>query len=197
MSKYIRRWLIAGGVLGVAAVGSSIAFATSTGQSPGTQDPLANISALSSSSSGLDNASARVVRAQNIRAAGIVGLGLATQARALPGTVDGKRVYVLPTDQGYLCVILEGDTEACSPALSAQKPAFIVGVDDGPGGVAPTFFGIAMDGVTQVRATVGGTSVSSPVKQNLFVFHGSSVTTLDDLSTSSATFADGTSVQVP
>jgi hypothetical protein len=205
MSKRLRRLTIVGVAVCAAAVGSSIALATggggnSTAASLNTQDPVANISALGSAPASLDRAAAGVVSRQNAitAATGIVGLGLPGQARTLPGTVDGKPVYVLPTDKGLFCAVTNDDSEVCSPAFTAQRPAFIGRMDDdGPGGAPPTFWGIAMDGVTQITATISGASVSIPVKHNLFEYHGSSATTVNDLSASSATFADGTSVQLP
>lgn len=202
MSQRLKRSLIAASVVGVLTISSTIALAMSTRSRATTGgDPFRNIGAAASAPSGehvLDPTTARMVGGLNARygSRGMPGLRLTREARAMPGTVNGKRVYLIPTDQGALCTVVEGDSEMCAAPLSAAKPAFVAVESDALGRGGPTVFGIAMDGVSRVSLMVGGARVSIPVRENLFVFHGSPATSLKSFSRPSATFSDGRTVQL-
>ncbi|MBA2517865.1 MAG: hypothetical protein H0V22_11250 [Solirubrobacterales bacterium] len=192
-------------VFSVLGVGSTIAFARNNGNGSSAMvggnlsDSIGAVANAASGEEVLDPVTVRMVRALNVRSRNqsMPGLRLTGEARVLPRTVDGKHVYVLPTDNGALCVLVEADTEVCGPPLSAARPASVTTLDsDGPGGAGATVIGVAMDGVTTISLTVNGAQIAVPVRENLFVFHGSSAMTLGDFSRPTASFADGRTVRL-
>jgi len=128
---------------------------------------------------------------------GVLGAQLIAEARALPRMINGKRLYLIPTETGKLCAFLEGGTEACTEPLSEARPAAVIAMDDdGPGGVGAVVFGVAIDGVRTVSFTAAGARHVVPVKGNMFAFQGSPMMTAEGLSGQTATFDDGTTVRL-
>jgi hypothetical protein len=203
MSQRLKRFFIVVGVVSFVGIGSTIAFAKNDGSRAKLGgNPFGGISAVASTPSGekvLDPSTASMVRVLNARygSEGMPGLRLASEARVMPGTVNGQRVYLIPTDKGALCVVVEADSEMCASPLSATKPALVTVETDAQAGAAPTVFGIAMDGVRKISLMAGGAPVSVPVRQNLFVLHGGPAMTLKSFSKPSVTFSDGRTVQLP
>lgn len=153
----------------------------------------------SSQASGLDPATATTLRMLNERGLGAAVLGkrLLTEARTLPTTISGKRLYLVPTETGKLCLYLEGSVEAWFDPVSQANPALLVAEDrDGPGGVGPTVYGVAMDGVRTVTFTAGGDRHVVPVTGNVFVFRGDSETSAGSVMAISATLDDGTDLSL-
>jgi hypothetical protein len=175
---------------------SGSAFAIAKADSTGS--PLRNIDAAVQAPSGtaaID--STTLAQLQRINARGHEPQ-LLSEARTLPTTVDGRHVYLVPANNGDLCLFVEGMTETCSAPLAEARPAQFVIVDpDGPGGAGPVAFGVAMDGVRSISFTVAGQSESVPVSGNVFVYRGTPTTSTDDFSAPTATFADGAAVRLP
>lgn len=183
MSMSFHRRLTAAAVLGGVAIAVptlALALGTPTG-SPTEQSPLRGISAVATAQSGehaIDPESLATLQALNARR-GSDGRAMEDQliadARVMPTTVNGKRLYLIPTDRGGLCAFLEGGIETCGAPLSDTNPALIIAVDDdGPGGVGPMVFGLAQDGIASITIRVSGQQLSVPVDRNMFEFHAKS-----------------------
>jgi hypothetical protein len=68
---------------------------------------------------------------------------------------------------------------------------FVVTDPDGPGGVGPTAYGVATDGVESVSFTEDNKVHTVPVNGNLFAFSGASSANVGDFTSVVANFADG------
>jgi hypothetical protein len=153
----------------------------------------------SSQAAGLDRVTATTLRMLNQRGIGaaILGKRSLTEARTLSTTVDGRRLYLVPTETGKVCLYLEGSVEAWFDPISPANPALLVAEDrDGPGGVGPTVYGVAMDGVRSVTFAAGGDRQVVPVIGNVFVFHGDPEVSADSVTAISATLNDGTDLSL-
>lgn len=183
--------------VGVPTVALAIRGADAPSQPP---SPVQTIGLVESSqASGLDPATAATLRMLNERGLGAAVLGkrLLAEARILPTTINGKRLYLVPTETGKLCLHLEGSGEAWFDPISQANPALLVAEDsDGPGGVGATVYGVAMDGVRSVTFTAGGNRHVVPVTGNVFVFHGDSETSAGLVDAISATLNDGTALSL-
>jgi hypothetical protein len=107
----------------------------------------------------------------------------------LVGTLpSGRRVYLVPTSKGKLCVVVAGLAESCGDMLTREAPITFTVVDRGQGDPAVAY-GVALDGVVSVSFKAGGRAVTVPVRDNFFVYEASGGTAF---SPPSVTFADGT-----
>jgi hypothetical protein len=111
----------------------------------------------------------------------------------LVGTLpSGRRVYLVPTSKGKLCVVVARLAESCGDTLTREAPITFTIVDQGQG-VPAVGYGVALDGVVSVSFEAGGRAVTVPVRDNLFVYEAPSGTSF---SPPSVTFADGTTESV-
>jgi hypothetical protein len=95
------------------------------------------------------------------------------QARLVMTTPDGSKLYVIPTTDKNLCVLIEhgGDlgegSDACLSPLDASRPA--TGVFEGPTAGRPAdLYGVAVDGVVAIETTSDGFPISIPVHDNAY-----------------------------
>jgi hypothetical protein len=107
----------------------------------------------------------------------------------LVGTLpSGRRVYLVPTSKGKVCVVVARLAESCGDALTRESPITFTVVDRGQGEPAVAY-GVALDGVASVSFKAGGRAVTVPVRDNFFVYEAPSGTSF---SPPMVTFADGT-----
>ncbi len=202
MKPRFRRGFAIGAVCATVAVGiPAVALAIRGANAPSApataNQPIGLVT--SAEKSAVDPRTAATLGMLNDRghAAAAVGKRLVNDARTLPMTISGKRLYLVPTGKGKLCLFLEGSGETCSDRLSQANPALIVAEDDdGPGGVGPTVYGVAMDGVRSVTIAIGGERHVIPVTANAFVFRGDSAATAASLLAMSAARDDGTTLSL-
>jgi hypothetical protein len=177
------------------AIGVSV-IAVGSGGAKAADTPTPAIGPVSSSQAGgLDAATRAGIQALNKHDVGAAVLGqrLIADARTLPTKVDGYQIYLVPTATGKLCLGLGLALEAWFDPLSQTHPVLFGARDnDGPGGVGPTVYGVAVDGVSSVTFTIDGARQTVPVAGNVFVFHGPSDANFESLAPVAATFADGT-----
>jgi hypothetical protein len=204
MRQHLKRWAVIGTgcitlAVGVPAIALSMRMASTSPDS----DPFQGIGAVTQAPTGesvLDAKTANTLHALNGQGFGkaVLGSQLVAEARELPTTIIGKRLYLIPTETGKLCAFLEGGTEACTEPLSEARPAAVVAMDDdGPGGVGALVFGVAIDGVRTISFTAAGKRHVVLVRGNVFAFQGSPMMTAECLSEQTATFDDGTTVRLP
>jgi hypothetical protein len=176
------------------AIGVSAIAAGNSGAKGDT--PTASIGTVSSSQAGgLDTATLAAIQALNKRGVGAAVLGqrLIADARTLPTRVDGQQLYLIPTATGKLSFGLGNSLEEWVDPLSQTHPVLVAAKDDdGPGGIGPTVFGVAVDGVSSVAITIDGAQATIPVTGNVFVFRGDSDANFESIAPVSATFANGT-----
>jgi hypothetical protein len=128
----------------------------------------------------------------------VIGVQTVGAARLLTTLANTKRPYLIPTEAGKICLVLEGGNEACTDPLTASTPAMVVTVDaDGPGGTGPLVFGVAMDGVRAVSFSATDSRSVVPVVDNVFSIQGDSAMTAASVSEPTATFDDGRVVPIP
>lgn len=193
-------------VLGMASAlivsGSALAFTMhGTGRKDVAVDPFQGISAVARPTGGqstLDPTTSAEIQSLSADHAGTaLAAQILSEARALPTTVNGNKIWLIPTKTGELCLFFR-DLEGCTQLMSRRSPAmFVVNGADASAGGGATAFGVAMDGVTSVSFTVGDKPQSVPVTQNVFEFQGVPGTSVADFSVPVVTFADGTSVRLP
>jgi hypothetical protein len=191
--KYTRLLLILGLAVVVVATASTIAAATSTSGA----NPLAGIAAANhprGAQDAVDAATAASMKAEDaVHATPQTGSHLLVESRSIGSLPSGRRIYLVPTDKGGLCVAVASLVETCSSALSDAFPATFTIVDaDGIGGAGPIAFGVATDRVRALSFSVASRSVTVPVRDNLFVFRGRPSESTDDFSPATVTFTDGT-----
>lgn len=202
MRRHFPRWaVICLTALTLAISIPAIALSMEQTASQAPQDPFGRIGAAGHARTAavLDPASAATVQMLNTRGQGtrVLGAQLAVEARLLPTRIGGKQLYLIPTEKGKLCALLEGGAEACTDPLTDERPAFLVAMDDdGPGGAGPTVFGVALDGVRTISVAAGGSRMVVPVSENTFTFVGDSALSVADVAPSSATFDDGRTVDL-
>ena len=119
----------------------------------------------------LDARTAAMLRSDESRGDRI-GVRLLGQSRLVGTLPMGRRVYVVPTSKGRLCVVIQRLAESCSEPLTQPVPLTftVVDPDRAGGGQGPIAYGVARDGVVSVSFTVGGRRVTVPIHHNLFVF---------------------------
>jgi hypothetical protein len=121
-----------------------------------------------------------------------IGLHLLGESRLVGSLPAGRRIYLVPTDRGRLCVAAARLAETCSDALSDASPATFTMVDmDGIGGAGPIAYGVAIDGVRSLSFSVAGRPVTVPVHNNVFVFHGRPSDGTGDFSPATVAFTNG------
>lgn len=205
MRQNLNRWAAIGAACTALAVGGpALALAVRDASSaPPSGSPFQGIGSVTPAPSGqgvVDSKTAATLRALNERGSGrsVLGSQLVGEARTLPTPINGKRLYLIPTETGMLCAFLEGGAEACTRPLSDERPALAIAMDDdGPGGVGPTVFGVAIDGVRTISFTAAGARQVAAVSGNVFAFEGGSMMSAAALSGLTATFDDGTTVRLP
>ena len=121
----------------------------------------------------LDPATAAMLRRDEHRS-GSAGVRLLAQSRLLGTLPMGRRVYLVPTSSGRLCVVVERLAETCGDPLTQAAPLTFAVVDpDRPGGgEGPVAYGVARDGVISVSFTVDGRRETVAVRHNLFAYQG-------------------------
>ncbi|HLA13684.1 MAG TPA: hypothetical protein VJZ25_01550 [Gemmatimonadaceae bacterium] len=194
--RFGRRIAVGGACVAVAVGIPTVALAIRVANAPSpAASPIQGIGLVTSSQErGLDPRTAATLRMLNDRGLGAAALGkrLLTEARTVSTRISGKRLYLVPTETGKLCLFLEESGEACSEPLSQANPAQVVVEDrDGPGGVGPTVFGVAIDGVRSVTFAADGDRHVVPVTGNAFVFRGNSEMSAGSVLAVSATLDDG------
>ncbi len=96
--------------------------------------------------------------------------GRLTDSSRLVGVLpSGKRVYVVPTKKGRLCVVLAGSAESCGSPLTQEEPVTFTIVWDHPGERAYAY-GVARNGVESVSFNAGAKRVTVPVEHNFFAY---------------------------
>jgi hypothetical protein len=114
----------------------------------------------------LDPATAAMLQRDGQR--NLAGRPLLGESRLLGTLPAGRRVYVVPTSAGRLCVVVERLAESCANPLTQATPiTFAVAR---PAGEGPVAYGVARDGVASVSFRVGGRRVTVPVRNNLFAY---------------------------
>jgi hypothetical protein len=142
---------VAAGGLAAAAVSGPLSGVFSADHPRSTQDVL-------------DPATAAMLRSAEQRLAGRPLLGESRLLGALP---TGRRVYLVPTSAGRLCVVVERLAASCGRPLTRSAPLTFAVTHSGKG---PVVYGVARDGIVSVSFTVGGRRVAVPVRNNLFAY---------------------------
>jgi hypothetical protein len=124
-----------------------------------------------------------------------IGKRIESSARLVGTLPDGRRLYVVASSNGKLCVVAALLAESCSDRLTPDAPITFTIVRNGLGS-RPLAYGVAMDGVVSVSFSVGGTSVTLPVRNNAFAYEGDPYRgpashAGPSFSAPSVTFADG------
>jgi len=113
-------------------------------------------------------------------------------AYALASDIGGHAAYLIPSQTGGLCFFVDADAESCGPPLTSVQPVRIGVMDrDSQDASGPMVFGLAADGIRSVSFTLGGTTRTVAVHNNVLEFDASSSVTADDVTNVTATFADG------
>jgi hypothetical protein len=190
--RYTRLLLTLGlGALVVAAA-SAIAGATSKPAA----NPFPGIAAANhprGAQDVVDAATAASTKAEDaVHATPQIGAHLLGESRSIGSLPSGRRMYLVPTDMGGLCVAVARLAETCSAALSDAAPATFTIVDvDGVGGAGPVAYGVATDRVRSLSFSVAGRPVTARVHDNVFVFRGRPSDGTGDFSPATVVFTDG------
>lgn len=189
-----KRYLLGIG-LTAALVASALAIARASLGSRGS--PLRGLESASdvrSAPDAVDQETAARVRAGD-QGHDQIGTHLLSESRAVGSLPDGRKVFVLPTSKGRLCVLVERLAKSCGAPLTGDAPVTFTIVDvDGPGGEGPLAYGVARDDVVAVSFTVAGRVETVAVENNMFVFRGSSSDQSGGFSALTVRLADGSSV---
>jgi hypothetical protein len=113
----------------------------------------------------LDPATAAMLQRDEQR--NLAGRPLLGESRLLGALPTGRRVYVVPTSAGKLCVVVETLAASCGRPLTKSAPLTFAVTHSAKGPVA---YGVARDGVVSVSFTVDGRRVTVPVRNNLFAY---------------------------
>lgn len=179
--------------VGIPAVALGTGGANTPSQAP---SPVPGVGPVTSSQAGgLDPSTETRIRTLNEQGVGasVLGNRLLGGARTLSTTIDGKHLYLVPTERGKVCLDFENSSEGWFDPLSQTNPVLLAAEDDdGPGGVGPTVYGVAMDGVRSVTFSAGGDRLVVPATGNVLVFHGDSKMSVESVTAISVTFNDGT-----
>lgn len=192
MNRWIKRFLIAVAVGSVAVIcTSAIALSSSGARSSG--NPLQGISTAENAAAGLtDTAATAALNSLKSEDSGPIAGQELDQARLLPASVSGHRLYLVPSTSGDLCMFVQSMIEACTSPLTASHPALFSVVDpDGPAGTGPLVFGVAEDGVSSISFDIAGVKQTVPVAGNVFEYQAGSSVNADDITGAAATFANG------
>ncbi|HET9677974.1 MAG TPA: hypothetical protein VFP21_10780 [Solirubrobacterales bacterium] len=121
-----------------------------------------------------------------------IGVRLADSGRLIGTLPSGRKVYVVPTTKGRVCVVVAGLAESCGDPLTQDEPVTFTTVFRHPGD--PTYaYGVARDGVTAVSFAVGHDQrVTLPVQHNFFAYESEPGNGPHAFRDVSVTFSDGT-----
>jgi hypothetical protein len=173
-----RRPIIPAGIAAAALVGGSVAFATGG-------NPFAGIGTTSHRQQRQDVLSPAVVaRLQSYNASAgrfSPGTVLPATSRFLGQLTSGRRIYVVATSRGLLCIVVlnHGKLELSSYGnpLTQSEPVTI-GISDrvknGPHATQPLNYGIAKNGITAVSFRAHRREQTVPVKNNVWFYEGRS-----------------------
>jgi hypothetical protein len=184
-----RRRLLVYAALAVALIVSGLALA-------GSLNPLRGIGAAhhpQAPNDALDENVQAQLRADLVPPGGVDQIGgRLTESSRLVGTLpSGRRVYVVPTTKGRLCVVVAGLAESCGSALSQQEPVTFTSTWEHPGEPAYAY-GVARDGVESVSFNAGARRVTVPVEHNLFAYESEPRDSPAAFGAITVTLADGT-----
>jgi hypothetical protein len=88
---------------------------------------------------------------------------------------SGMRFYTIATSAGGLCLATVrsagGNGLGCGDSLSKNRP-ITIGSERPNRATPPVSYGLAMDGVTAISFTAGGTETTVPVKDNVWAYEG-------------------------
>jgi hypothetical protein len=190
--RYTRLLLTLGLVALVVAAASAIAGAASKSAA----NPFTGIAAANhprGAEDAVDAATAASMKAEDaVHATPQIGSHLLAESRSIGSLSSGRRIYLVPTDKGGLCVAVARLAETCSAALSDASPVTFTIVDaDGVGGAGPVAYGVATDRVRSLSFSVAGRPVTVRVHDNLFVFRGRPSDGTGDFSSATVLFTDG------
>jgi hypothetical protein len=120
-----------------------------------------------------------------------IGARIPDSARFVGALPSGRRVYVMASVKGRLCVVLAGWAESCGNPLALSDPITFTTLFRLPGD--PTYaYGVARDGVTAVSFSASDRRVTVPVHHNFFVYESEPGTSPRGFGDVQVTFADGT-----
>jgi hypothetical protein len=184
-----RRRLLVYAVLAVAIVVSGVALA-------GSFNPLRGIGAADhpqAPSDALDESVEAQLRADLAPPGGVDQIGgrLTGSSRFVGTLPSGRKVYVVPTTKGRLCVLVAGLAESCGSPLTQEEPVTFTTVWRHPGEPAYAY-GIARDGVERVSFNAGSRRVAVPVEHNLFAYESEPRNSPAGFDGITVTLADGT-----
>ena len=160
----------------------------------GAPNPLAGIGAADHPRTPKDVLDAGVqaqLRADLVPPGGVDQVGpRVTGSSRLVGTLpSGRKVFVVPTEKGRLCVVLARSAESCSGSLTPAEPVTFTAVWNHPGEPAYAY-GVARDGVRSISFTFRSGHVTVPVEHNFYAYQtepldqppgfGALTVTLDD-----------------
>ena len=188
-SRRRRMWLMLAVALGlVVLVGGGVAFATRIG-------PFSGISAADHPQRTQDVLNPAVVaqlRTDEAPGGDQIGTHDLRSARLVGSLPSGRRVYVVTTSKGRLCVVVARLAESCGNPLAQTEPVTVTIVDsDGPGGEPAVAYGVARDGVKSISFTVGGRRESVTVRNNMFAYQPPASVTSDSFSSVTVTLENG------
>jgi hypothetical protein len=161
-----RRLLVcAAVVVGILVCGVAVA---------GSLNPLIGIGAADRPKRASDTLDAGVqaqLRADSPPSGGVdqVGARLTDSARLVGTLPSGRKVYVVPSKKGRLCVVVAHSAESCGNSLTPAEPITFTAAWDRPGESAYAY-GVALDGVRSVSFSYGGNRVTVPVEDNFFAY---------------------------
>jgi hypothetical protein len=133
------------------------------------------------------------LRLDEVPAGGVDQIGgrLDGSARFIGALPSGRKVFVVPTTKGRLCVVLAGMAESCGSRLTQTEPVTFTTVWGHPGERAYAY-GVARDGVKSVSFNAGDQRVTVPVEHNLFVYESEPRDSPAGFGAVAVTFTDGT-----
>jgi hypothetical protein len=120
-----------------------------------------------------------------------IGGRLVGSARRVGTFPTGRKIYVVSTKKGRLCVVVAGLAESCGYPLTQADPITFTTSWDRPGEPAYAY-GVAIDGVKSVSFTAGGRYVTVPVEHNLIVYESEPLNSPAGFGAVTVTLADGT-----
>jgi hypothetical protein len=184
-----RSWLTLAVALGFALlIGGGVAFATRIGAFSG----ISAADRPQQAQDVLDPAVVAQLRADEAPGGDQIGTRDIESARLVGSLPSGRRVYVVSTSKGRLCVVVARLAESCGNPLTQTEPLTFTVVDrDGPGGEPALAYGVARDGVKSVSFTVGGRHETVPVRGNWFAYQPRASVTSDSFSSVTVTLSDG------
>lgn len=98
-----------------------------------------------------------------------IGAHITDSARLVGALPSGRKVYLVPTEKGRLCVVLARAAESCGDSLTPAEPVTFTAVWDHPGEPAYAY-GVARDGVRSISFAFRGGHVTVPVERNFYAY---------------------------